>query len=91
MTNSVIPCSKGPDCNWPACPQTCPERPGSRYSMTDLAEHKLADGTLRREEQGIVGRCTCGWSTGYRFSSLAASAAFQEHQEECGIGEARRR
>lgn len=51
-------------------------------------EHKLVDNTLNveREEngvaKGIIGRCTCGWTTGYRFTSLAASVAFRDHQEE---------
>jgi len=31
--------------------------------------------------KGIIGRCTCGWNTGYRFTSLSASAAFRDHQE----------
>jgi hypothetical protein len=31
--NSVIPCNKGPECNWPACPQDCEGRPGA---VTDL-------------------------------------------------------
>ncbi|MDB5612093.1 MAG: hypothetical protein JWP25_8993 [Bradyrhizobium sp.] len=26
--NSVIPCRKGIECNWPACPQSCTGRPG---------------------------------------------------------------
>ena len=26
--NSVIPCKRGAECNWPACPLSCPERPG---------------------------------------------------------------
>lgn len=29
VTNSVVPCSKGPECNWPACPQECTGRPGA--------------------------------------------------------------
>lgn len=28
--NSVIPCSKGRECSWPACPVTCRGRPGGR-------------------------------------------------------------
>ena len=45
-----------------------------------MAEHKLVGGTLTRNEDGIVARCTCGWSSAH-FSSMAASAAFQDHQE----------
>jgi hypothetical protein len=44
-----------------------------------MAEHKLVGGTLTRNEGGIVARCTCGWSSTH-FSSMAASAAFQDHQ-----------
>lgn len=52
-------------------------------------KHELVDNTLCFEREksgtakGIIGRCTCGWSTGYRFSSFAASAALREHQENC--------
>lgn len=44
--------------------------------------HELIDGTLVHEKgRGIVARCICGWSSEH-FSSLSASAAFMEHQEE---------
>lgn len=52
-----------------------------------IERHRLIDGTLHADDKGVVGRCTCGWSTGYRFSSFAASAAFQEHQEMRADGE----
>jgi hypothetical protein len=45
-------------------------------------KHELVNGTLTREDDGIMARCTCGWSTRGRFSSFAASASFQEHQEQ---------
>ena len=49
-------------------------------------EHRLVDGTLyvegEKPNRGIIGRCTCGWSTGMRITGLAASAAFQDHQDE---------
>ncbi len=51
-------------------------------------EHRLVDGTLQCEPAskwhsgGIIGRCICGWTTGHRFSSFAASAAFMDHQEK---------
>ena len=48
-----------------------------------MTEHKLVDDTLTVERpQGIVARCTCGWSSSH-FSSLAASVAFRDHQDEC--------
>lgn len=47
----------------------------------DLTPHELVDGTLYVEGDGIIGRCTCGWNTGKRFSSFTASAAFQDHLE----------
>ena len=52
-----------------------------------MTKHKLVDGTLYVEREadgkpkGIIGRCTCGWNTGYRFTSFSASAAFLDHQE----------
>lgn len=46
-----------------------------------MTEHKLEGGTLKREKDGIVARCTCGWAS-YHFSSLTASAAFHHHQEQ---------
>lgn len=47
-----------------------------------MAEHKLIDdGTLVTTDQGISARCECGWSSGGHFSSLAASAAYQDHKE----------
>jgi len=57
-----------------------------------MTEHKLVDGTLhlerddKGEAKGIIGRCACGWTTGYRFSSFAASASFQDHIEESQKG-----
>lgn len=60
-----------------------------------VAEHELVDGTLYVEREGdgtvkgIIGRCTCGWDTGYRFTSLAASAAFQDHQDHYTNGDTR--
>ncbi len=47
-----------------------------------MAEHKLVDGALKRDEQGITARCECGWVSAGHFSSLAASAAMQEHREQ---------
>ena len=47
----------------------------------EAGAHELVDGTLYREDGGIIGRCKCGWTTGHRFSSFAASAAFMDHQE----------
>lgn len=46
-------------------------------------EHKLVDGTLKRDERGITVRCVCGWASTGHFSSLAASAAMMDHKEKC--------
>lgn len=47
-------------------------------------KHNLVADTLTREREGIAARCECGWKSGGHFSSLGASAAFQEHKErEC--------
>lgn len=45
-------------------------------------KHKLVDNTLYSEREGIIGRCTCGWTTGHRITSLIASSAFRDHVEE---------
>ena len=47
-----------------------------------MAEHRLEGGTLNADDDGVKARCTCGWSSGARFSSAAASVAFRDHQEE---------
>lgn len=44
-------------------------------------KHELVGGTLKRVGDGIVAECKCGWSS-IHFSSLAASAAFQDHKEK---------
>jgi len=49
--------------------------------MQEMKNHKLVDRTLIREGNEIVARCTCGWRSGH-FSSMSASVAFQQHQEE---------
>lgn len=48
-----------------------------------IPAHNLQDGELKRDENGIVARCQCGWVSGGHFSSLAASAAHREHVENC--------
>jgi hypothetical protein len=47
--------------------------------------HELVGNTLVIEEGGIIGRCTCGYETGHRFTSLVASAIFQRHQDEMAM------
>lgn len=47
-------------------------------------EHKLVGNSLKREGDGIVARCGCGWESKH-FSSLTASAAFRDHRERCGF------
>lgn len=51
--------------------------------MSD-GKHQLVGGTLRRTDNGIVARCQCGWSS-VHFTSLAASAAFMDHQETTAL------
>lgn len=46
--------------------------------------HKLVDNTLIRSKEGIDAICTCGWSSRGHFTSLGASSAFQDHQEQVG-------
>lgn len=47
----------------------------------DTTTHRLVNNTLTVERDGIRALCTCGWETRGRFSSLIASAAFQDHVE----------
>lgn len=44
-------------------------------------KHELIGGTLKGTDKGVIARCVCGWTSGYRFTSLAASAAMMEHRE----------
>lgn len=46
------------------------------------ADHKLTDNTLTVEADGIHARCTCGWDSGPKFSSMLASVAFSDHRDE---------
>lgn len=55
--------------------------PSDPSGKTRPREHRLVDGSLKIEEHGMIGRCTCGWTTGHRISSMAASAAMQDHRE----------
>lgn len=45
-------------------------------------KHELVDGTLTRSASGIAAICTCGWRSAGHFTSLAASCAFRDHQEQ---------
>jgi hypothetical protein len=44
--------------------------------------HELVGGALESTPHGVLARCVCGWSSGYRPTSLIASAAFCEHLED---------
>lgn len=50
-----------------------------------IPSHLLVDGILTCEQAGITARCECGWTSRGHFSSLAASAAFREHQEKAAL------
>jgi hypothetical protein len=45
-----------------------------------MSEHRLIDNTLIVIEGGVEARCICGWKSGPRFTSMVASALFQDHQ-----------
>jgi hypothetical protein len=47
-------------------------------------QHKLVDSCVKADRSGVTARCSCGWVSGGHFSGAAASAAFMDHQEECG-------
>lgn len=51
--------------------------------MSSTTGHELVNKNLTRDCQGITARCKCGWVSGGHFTSLAASAAFMDHQESC--------
>lgn len=66
----------------------------AEYQTAGGPAHELIDDTLYVEDyqiaggrmgKGIIGRCSCGWDTGHRFSSGLASVAFRAHLEEHGI------
>lgn len=55
----------------------------------DSTEHRLIGNSLVIESDpetgetlGVIGRCTCGWDTGYRFTSFTATVAFNEHYHQ---------
>ncbi len=50
-----------------------------KKAMSDGIKHRLKHGTLSLEDEGVIGRCVCGWTTGFRFSSFIASVAFRDH------------
>lgn len=49
--------------------------------MKTKSKHKLVDGTLIRESDGVVAICICGWKSKPYFTSFSCSAAFMTHQE----------
>lgn len=52
---TIVPCNKGAQCNWPACPLTCVGRPGYEAipdwsvarAMSDRAHFKRVSDSLR--------------------------------------------
>lgn len=50
--------------------------------MSDVV-HLLVDNCVTNEGggRGITAKCTCGWVSGGHFSSMSASAMFQDHKE----------
>lgn len=50
-------------------------------------QHMLKDNTLTVESDGIKAECTCGWITRGRFSSWAASSAFNDHKEAASLAD----
>lgn len=52
-----------------------------------MTEHRLVNGTLTRSASGIAAVCMCGWKSGGHASSLSASSAFQDHQENSQAGD----
>jgi hypothetical protein len=49
-----------------------------------MSQHELVDNTLIVVPGGVLARCTCGWQSGPRFSSMVASALFRDHLESVG-------
>jgi hypothetical protein len=47
-------------------------------------KHELVGNEVVATENGVTARCTCGWSSGYRFSGMVASALFRQHLEDVG-------
>jgi hypothetical protein len=53
--------------------------------------HDLVGNEVVATENGVVARCTCGWTSGLCFSGMVASALFREHLEEVGEAQPRPR
>lgn len=74
-------------CSYPQCKcivRTSTTQP-TPVCPRGLRQHYLIGEALVVERpHGIIGRCACGWNTGYRFTSFTASAAFCEHVESKG-------
>lgn len=49
-------------------------------------DHRLIGGRLSGEDKGVIARCECGWDSGHRISSFAASNAFSDHQDTARRG-----
>lgn len=47
-----------------------------------MTEHKLKGDTLIVTKNGVEAICICGWTSGPRFSGMAASVFFRDHQED---------
>lgn len=51
-----------------------------------MMKHELANLEVKRDSggivKGIVATCTCGWTSGPRFSSMIAQVQFMDHKEK---------
>ena len=47
--------------------------------------HILEAGALSVERDGIMAKCVCGWISRGHFSSMGASVAFMNHQEQAAL------
>lgn len=57
----------------------CAERIRAMKIGNTEPAHRLTGNTLYNERGGIIGRCACGWDTGYHMTVMIASGAFQDH------------
>lgn len=59
----VIPCEKGRECNWPACPDSCVGRPGADLSKSLLSRLQSLTGPDRDIDAEIA--LQNGWTKRY--------------------------
>jgi hypothetical protein len=61
--------------------QASTDRLKGTYRSRKAVQHQLIGNTVTTEKDGVHAKCTCGWDSGRKFTSMSASVAFSEHKE----------